>query len=62
MPAHIESGAFDGVDKDNFTLEVPESAISQYPSSTRLERLQANRSSPRARLPSICSLRLEHGA
>lgn len=30
MPAHIESGAFDGVDKDNFTLEVPESAISQY--------------------------------
>lgn len=30
MPAHIESGAFDGVAKDNFTLEVPESAISQY--------------------------------
>lgn len=30
MPAHIESGAFDGIAKDNFTLEVPESAISQY--------------------------------
>mgnify|MGYP003212395665 FL=1 len=30
MPAHIESGVFDGVAKDNFTLEVPESAISQY--------------------------------
>ena len=30
MPAHIESGAFDGVAKDNFTLEVPESAIQQY--------------------------------
>lgn len=30
MPAHIESGAFNGVAKDNFTLEVPESAISQY--------------------------------
>lgn len=30
MPAHIESGAFDGVAKDNFTLEVPESSISQY--------------------------------
>lgn len=30
MPAYIESGAFDGVAKDNFTLEVPESAISQY--------------------------------
>lgn len=30
MPAHIESGAFNDVAKDNFTLEVPESAISQY--------------------------------
>ena len=30
MPAYIESGAFDGVAKDNFTLEVPESAIAQY--------------------------------
>lgn len=33
MPAHIESGAFNGVAKDNFTLEVPESAISQYQSA-----------------------------
>ena len=30
MPAYIEGGAFNGVAKDNFTLEVPESAISQY--------------------------------
>ena len=30
MPARVESGAFDGVPKDNFTLEVPESAIAQY--------------------------------
>lgn len=30
MPAYIESGAFYGVAKDNFTLEVPESAIQQY--------------------------------
>lgn len=30
MPARIESGAFDGIAKDNFTLEVPESAVSQY--------------------------------
>ena len=29
-PAHVQSGAFDGVAKDNFTLEVPESAIAQY--------------------------------
>ena len=33
MPAHIESGAFNGAAKDNFTLEVPESAISQYQSA-----------------------------
>ena len=30
MPARVESGAFNGVPKDNFTLEVPESAIAQY--------------------------------
>ena len=30
MPPYVQSGAFDGVSKDNFTLEVPESAISQY--------------------------------
>ena len=33
MPAYVQSGAFDGVAKDNFTLEVPESAISQYQSA-----------------------------
>ena len=30
MPARVESGAFNGVAKDNFTLEVPESAVAQY--------------------------------
>ena len=30
MPARVESGAFDGVPKDNFTLEVPEMAVAQY--------------------------------
>ncbi|MBO5059126.1 MAG: leucine-rich repeat protein [Prevotella sp.] len=30
IPPYIQSGAFDGVAKDNFTLEVPESAIQQY--------------------------------
>ena len=29
-PPHVITGAFDGVAKDNFTLEVPESAIHQY--------------------------------
>ena len=30
MPANVLNNAFDGVAKDNFTLEVPESAITQY--------------------------------
>ena len=30
IPANVLQGAFDGVAKDNFTLEVPEQAISQY--------------------------------
>lgn len=29
-PAHVLAGAFNGVPKDNFTLEVPESSITQY--------------------------------
>ena len=29
-PAHVLEGAFNGVPKDNFTLEVPEASISQY--------------------------------
>lgn len=30
IPAYVQSSVFDGVPKDNFTLEVPESAIQQY--------------------------------
>ena len=30
IPPYIQPGAFDGVAKDNFTLEVPESSITQY--------------------------------
>lgn len=30
IPPYVQSGAFDGVPKDNFTLEVPESAVLQY--------------------------------
>ena len=30
IPANVATGAFDGVPKDNFTVEVPESAIQQY--------------------------------
>lgn len=32
IPAYVQSGAFHGVPKDNFTLEVPESAIPLYQS------------------------------
>ena len=30
IPPHIQSGVFNGVNKDNFTVEVPETAIQQY--------------------------------
>lgn len=30
QPALVKSGAFNGVPKDNFTLEVPEAAVAQY--------------------------------
>ena len=30
IPPYIQQGAFDGVAKDNFTLEVPESSVAQY--------------------------------
>lgn len=30
IPPYIQQGAFDGIAKDNFTLEVPHSAITQY--------------------------------
>lgn len=34
IPAYVQDGAFNGVPKDNFTLEVPESAIQQYQAAT----------------------------
>lgn len=34
MPANVQESSFNGVAKDNFTLEVPESAISQYQAAT----------------------------
>ena len=33
IPAYVQNGAFDGVAKDNFTLEVPESSIHLYQTS-----------------------------
>lgn len=34
VPANVQEGAFNGVAKDNFTLEVPESSIAQYQVAT----------------------------
>lgn len=34
IPAYVQDGAFNGVSKDNFTLEVPESAIALYQTAT----------------------------
>lgn len=33
IPPYVQEGAFEGIAKDNFTLEVPESAITQYQTS-----------------------------
>lgn len=62
MPAHIESGAFDGVAKDNFTLEVPESAISQYqaaPGWCDFKRIAAHHELV-CRPSVVCALSTEH--
>lgn len=46
MPPYVQLGAFNGVGKDNFTLEVPESAIQQYQASvgwSDFKRIAAHR-------------------
>ncbi len=46
IPPYIQTGAFNGVAKDNFTLEVPESAIQQYqaaPGWSDFKRIAAHR-------------------
>ena len=46
IPAYTQASAFEGVAKDNFTLEVPESAIQQYqaaPGWSDFKRIAAHR-------------------
>ncbi len=46
IPAYVQSGAFDGVPKDNFTVEVPEAAVAQYqvaPGWSEFKRISAYR-------------------
>ena len=62
MPANVQVGAFDGVAKDNFTLEVPESAIQQYqvaPGWNEFKRIAAHHEL--VCRPSVaCALNTEH--
>ena len=62
MPANVLNNAFNGVAKDNFTLEVPESAISQYqaaPGWCEFKRIAAHHEL--VCRPSVaCALSTEH--
>lgn len=62
MPARVESGAFDGVAKDNFTLEVPESAVAQYqtaPGWNEFKRIAAHHELV-CRPSTACAINTEH--
>ena len=62
MPARVESSAFNGVAKDNFTLEVPEPAIAQYEAASgwnEFKRIAAHHEL--VCRPSVaCALNTEH--
>ena len=62
MPPKIQSGAFNGVAKDNFTVEVPESAVSLYQSANgwrEFKRISAHHEL--VCRPSVaCALSTEH--
>ena len=62
MPAYVQSSAFNGVAKDNFTLEVPESAIAQYQAASgwnEFKRIAAHHEL--VCRPSVaCALNTEH--
>ena len=62
MPARVESSAFNGVAKDNFTLEVPEPAIAQYqaaPGWNEFKRIAAHHELV-CRPSLACALNTEH--
>ena len=62
IPANVHGGAFNGVAKDNFTLEVPEPAIAQYqaaPGWNEFKRIAAHHEL--VCRPSVaCALNTEH--
>ena len=62
MPARVEIGAFNGVAKDNFTLEVPESAVAQYqtaPGWNEFKRIAAHHELV-CRPSTACAINTEH--
>lgn len=61
-PPHVADGAFNGVPKDNFTLEVPEQAIHQYQAATGwkdFKRIAAHHELV-CRPSAACALNAEH--
>lgn len=62
IPPYVESGAFDGVPKDNFTVEVPESAVPQYqtaPGWNEFKRIAAHHELV-CRPSTVCALNNGH--
>jgi len=62
IPANVQDGAFNGVAKDNFALEVPESAIQQYQTATGwkdFKRITAHHELV-CRPSIVCALNTEH--
>lgn len=62
IPPYVQVGAFNGVAKDNFTLEVPESAIAQYqtaPGWNEFKRIAAHHELV-CRPSLACALNTEH--
>ncbi len=62
IPANVQVGAFNGVAKDNFTLEVPEPAIAQYqaaPGWNEFKRIAAHHELV-CRPSLACALNTEH--
>ena len=62
IPPYVQVGAFNGVAKDNFTLEVPESAIHQYQSAAgwnEFKRIAAHHELV-CRPSLACALNTEH--
>ena len=62
LPSYVKSGAFDGVPKDNFTVEVPEPSVAQYQTTAgwnEFKRIAAHHELV-CRPSAACALATEH--